>query len=170
VLVITVVLQWPQVMSVCGGAEGVGVAEGVGMGEGVGVGEGIGVGEGVGVDFGGGLGCGGGFAFALDTQSVAARQAQMTAATLCRAPRPVFAVRLLPRIGIGIVAGIMRSRAINPSAAHKPLSCGSIDTPVICRRVAKARINRVVLDKRVDGVSTPIDSKDESTATPVPPV
>jgi hypothetical protein len=72
VFVIAVVLQWPQIMSV----------RGVGEGVGVGVGDGL--------------------AFALDIQSVAARQAQTTAATLGCAPRPEFAVRLLARIGIGM--------------------------------------------------------------------
>jgi hypothetical protein len=95
VFVIAVVLQWPQVMPVCGVAEGAGVGEGVGVG------------------FGGGL------AFALDTASIAARQVQTTAATLGGASRPVFAVRLLPRIGVGILAGIVRSRAVNSSAAHE---------------------------------------------------
>ena len=71
--VIAVVLQWPQIISVRGVGEGVGV----------------GVGD-------------GGLAFALDIQSVAARQAQTTAATLGRAARPEFAVRLLARIGMGL--------------------------------------------------------------------
>ena len=65
-LVIAVVLQWPQIMSVRGVGEGVGV----------------------------------GLALALDIQSVAARQAQTTAATLGRVPPRVFAVRLLLRIGM----------------------------------------------------------------------
>ena len=72
--VIAVVLQWPQIMPVCGVAEGVRVGEGVGDGDGL--------------------------AFALETQSVAVRQAQTTAATLGRVPPRVFAVRLLLRIGM----------------------------------------------------------------------
>ena len=73
--VISVVVQWPQTMSVRGVGEGVG--DGLGL--------------------------------ALDVKSVAARQAQATAATLGRAPRLVFAVRLLACIGTGIPAGIVRS-------------------------------------------------------------
>jgi hypothetical protein len=57
-----------------------------------------GVGEGVGDEL----------ALALDIKSVAARQAQMTAATLGRALRLVFAVRLLACIGMRIPAGIVR--------------------------------------------------------------
>jgi F0F1-type ATP synthase membrane subunit c/vacuolar-type H+-ATPase subunit K len=96
-----------------------------------------GVGEGVGV--------GVGLAFARGIQSVAARQAQTTAATLCCAPRPVFAVRLLACIGVGIAAGIVRSRAVNPSLAHEQLTYGKIDTLVICRRVAPQVIRIVCL-------------------------
>ena len=119
--VISVVLQWPQTMSVRGVGEGVGD----------------------------------GLALALDVKSVAARQAQAKAATFARTPRALFAVRLVSRIEIELTAGIMRSEAINLSVAHTPLWCGTIDTPVIFRRVAKATINRVVLDK----LSMPIDSQ-----------
>src|SRR5437867_321693 len=100
-----------------------------------------GVGEGVGVGVGVGL------AFALDIQSVAARQAQTTAATF-GAPRPAFAIRLLPRIGIGIAAGIMRPRAVNLSPAHEYLAYGKIDTSVICRRAAPQVIRFVCLVTR----------------------
>lgn len=71
-LAIAVVFSWPQIMAVCGVGEGVGVGVGVGL------------------------------ALAPDIQSVAARQAQTTAATLARASGWVFAVRLLPRIGTGL--------------------------------------------------------------------
>jgi hypothetical protein len=98
-----------------------------------------GVGEGVGV--------GVGLALALEIKSVAARQAQTTAATFC-APRPAVAVRLLPRIGIGIAAGIMRPRAVNLSPAHEYLAYGKIDTSVICRRAAPQVIRFVCLVTR----------------------
>ena len=101
-LAIAVVFSWPQIIAVCGVGEGVGVGVGVGL------------------------------ALALATQIVAVRQAQTTAATLCRAPRPVFSVRLLACIGMGTAAGIVRPRAINSSTAHEQFAYGKIDTLGIC--------------------------------------